>query len=156
MLYDSYSTLKYRHLNSISKLYYSVGQTVFPVNFLKVGGDKASITFRRKPKDKADRLNMLIGLAGNAQYNLASMYAEGVGTKKDFDLAFEWYQKAANQNNPDGLYGLGWCYAHGKGVEKDKETALDLFRISAKKGHVTAKKIILDYESKQSMNGKLV
>jgi len=154
MLWDAYSTLRYRRLYPISKLYYSVGKTVFPVDFVAIGNDKATITFRRQPKDNAEKLLMLnrIAVSGdaNAQYNLASMYAEGLGTDIDYNLAYQWYQKSADQELPDGLYGVGWCFFHGKGVEKDVEKALDYFKQAANKGHDAAKKIISDYDKKHA------
>ncbi|WP_180064271.1 tetratricopeptide repeat protein, partial [Acinetobacter sp. YH16042] len=34
-----------------------------------------------------------------AQMKIADMYSEGDGVKQDKHIAFEWYQKAANQGN---------------------------------------------------------
>ncbi len=49
----------------------------------------------------------------------------------DYEEAFFWYQKAAEQNNAEGQYGLGMMYLAGEGVEKDTERGLQLIRAAA-------------------------
>ena len=41
-----------------------------------------------------------------AQYNVAMMYANGKGGKKDLSYAMEWYEKAAKQGNAPAQYNL--------------------------------------------------
>jgi TPR repeat protein len=49
--------------------------------------------------------------------------------------AFEWYKKAAEQNDVRGQYGLGNCYVLGKGVDKDENTGYEWIRKAAEQGH---------------------
>lgn len=38
--------------------------------------------------------------------------------------ALAWYQRAAAQDNPDGMVNLGYCYYIGKGIAQDYDTAM--------------------------------
>lgn len=51
-------------------------------------------------------------LKGNAQaqFNLAVMYHNGVGLKKNDSLAMVWYKKSAESGNVDGMYMMGRSY----------------------------------------------
>ena len=42
-----------------------------------------------------------------AMVSLGEAYFSGGGINKDFDLAEHWFQKAADKNDPTGLYRLG-------------------------------------------------
>ncbi len=44
-----------------------------------------------------------------------------------YEDAFRWYERAATQNNAEGIYGLGVCYKKGFGVEKDEKEAFQCF-----------------------------
>lgn len=46
---------------------------------------------------------------------------------KDFDKAFSWFLKAANQNNGKALYFLGWMYEYGQGVGIDYKKAKEYY-----------------------------
>jgi len=63
----------------------------------------------------------------DAQVALADCYYFAYGVKFDLKKAFEWYQKAAEQVNPIGLFGLGNCYYHGAGIDRDTIKALEYF-----------------------------
>lgn len=45
---------------------------------------------------------------------------------KEYDKAFYWNKKAADHNNPTGIYNLLICYQFGKGVEPNGEEAIKL------------------------------
>ena len=56
--------------------------------------------------------------------------------KKDiFNQAFELFQSAADQGNPDGQYNLAVCYEKGLGVEKNMEKAICLYQLAADQKH---------------------
>ena len=61
----------------------------------------------------------------DAQAALGDCYQYGNGVTIDLKKAFEWYQKAAEQNHPIGLYGLGACYYEGNGFERDTTKGLE-------------------------------
>lgn len=70
-----------------------------------------------------------------AQYELGLMYELGMGIGKDFDQAFAWYQKSANQEHAKAQYNLGIFYALAKGVEKDIEQSKHWIRAANKNGY---------------------
>ena len=43
--------------------------------------------------------------------------------KKDYNKAFEWFLKAANQDNDTAQFGLGIMYYYGYGVKQDMTKA---------------------------------
>lgn len=74
-----------------------------------------------------------------SQMNLGYMYLYGNnGVEQDFEKAFEYYNMAAEQNNPIALNNIGSLYFNGIGVEKNRAKALDYFRRSAINGNDNA------------------
>lgn len=78
--------------------------------------------------------------AGNvwAQARLGWMYESGLGIAKNYDLAIQWYEKAADQGDMVAQQSLGQMYRYGKydgGVKKDYVKALKWFRLSAEQGN---------------------
>lgn len=55
-----------------------------------------------------------------------------------YDDAVAYYRKAAEQSNPDGLYGLGVMYSEGSGVKQDFGEARRLIIKAAEHGHKEA------------------
>lgn len=71
----------------------------------------------------------------NAQYEVALMFAKGLGVKKNTNKAIKWYKEAAKQGHPEASFNLGIIYYKGKGVLQDKTKALKWFKKSAAQGH---------------------
>lgn len=69
-----------------------------------------------------------------AQYDLATMYAEGKGVAASDLIAAVWYQRAADQGVAMAQYNLGVSYAEGLGVRKDDAAAAKWFRRAADQG----------------------
>ena len=59
--------------------------------------------------------------AGDAkvQFNIGSMYENGVGVRQDYAEAAKWYRKAAEQGDVDAARILGLAYYLGKWVPQD-------------------------------------
>ena len=73
------------------------------------------------------------------QMNLAYMYLYGTnGVQKDSNKAFEYYQMAAEQNNPIALNNLGSLYFNGIGTNPDVKKAVALFTKAAELGNDNA------------------
>ncbi|MBO6117088.1 MAG: sel1 repeat family protein [Bacteroidales bacterium] len=73
--------------------------------------------------------------SAKAQCALGIFYYKGEqGFEKDFDKAFYWIKKAADQGYAFAIYRLGICYLEGKGVASDNEKALEYINIAAQKG----------------------
>lgn len=73
------------------------------------------------------------------QMNLAYMYLYGTnGVQQDLSKAFEYYQMAAEQNNPIALNNLGSLYFNGIGTNPDVKKAVALFTKAAELGNDNA------------------
>lgn len=57
--------------------------------------------------------------------------------------AVEWYQKAADQGNADGEFGLGQMYLKGEGVKQDVSLGRQYVERAANKNHVEAVKSMM-------------
>lgn len=57
--------------------------------------------------------------ARNAAYNLAQLYAQGLGVQQSFEEAFRWYLHAANQGDINAQVRVGGMYAYGLGTGHD-------------------------------------
>ena len=67
-----------------------------------------------------------------AQYELADEYYKGgMGIQKDFEQAFQWMQRSAEQNHARAQYRLALIYYEGEGVQKDLSQAFHWFKRSA-------------------------
>ena len=76
-----------------------------------------------------------------AQAELAGIYFDlsgslyQYGPEEDNQEAYSWAKKAADQNDPEGLYRLGQCYQHGRGVQTDRDAAVRCFTRGGILGH---------------------
>ncbi len=73
-----------------------------------------------------------------SEYELASIYENGRGVKKDFAEALRWYEKAAEQGHIGAQIDLGWFYQSGEGVNKDINKAIDFYEKAAQQGNSQA------------------
>ena len=74
-----------------------------------------------------------------AQYRLGQLYEYGSDDiDQDFDLAREWYERAAKQGNADALTALGYFYLNGCGVETSLDQAADYFQQAISLGSTEA------------------
>ena len=86
--------------------------------------------------------------AGNIQaqnawgaFILSHAMDDGVSTneqKRVMGLAFDYFKKAADADDANGLYNLGTCHARGYGTPKDDQSAFNCFRAAAEKDHPEA------------------
>ncbi len=67
--------------------------------------------------------------------NLGIAYDEGKLVTQDYEKAFYWISKAAEQKYPRAINSLGVCYMEGLGVEKNLEKAYHLFTEAAELGN---------------------
>jgi len=93
----------------------------------------------------ADKRDSVLALsyyrsAANADHAPAQVWMgraceDGIcGQRRDWKEAAFWYQKAAMQNDAEGLYRLGVCYAFGRGVVQDKKQAANYYEMAQMKG----------------------
>jgi TPR repeat protein len=56
----------------------------------------------------------------------------------NYNKAFEWYLKSANQNNPDAQALTGKLYERGQGVRRDLAKAVEWYKKGAEQGSIEA------------------
>ncbi|CAL8108105.1 unnamed protein product [Orchesella dallaii] len=66
-------------------------------------------------------------LKGQDLVSKGHQHAMGWGVPQNDLKAFQYYEKAANAGNAEGIYNLGLCYAKPKGVSQDLSKAYDLY-----------------------------
>ena len=91
------------------------------------------LEFSKVAKDSED-----LKKKANAMYNIAVIYDNGLGIKKDKNAAFEWYKKASDFNHKIAQYNLGWMYYHGEIVEQNYFNAMRYYKLSANQGYKKA------------------
>jgi TPR repeat protein len=74
----------------------------------------------------------------SAQNRLGEMYEFGYGQERDPNLAYSWYQRAAEQKLVVAQHNLGRCYNFGTGVEQNFTEAELWYREAAQQGHMDA------------------
>lgn len=73
-----------------------------------------------------------------AQFDLAVRYAEGNAAERNYELAAQWYGKAAEQGLAVAEYRLASLYEKGLGVSQDMQRAKNLYQRAAEKGNTRA------------------
>ena len=66
------------------------------------------------------------------------MYRKGEGVDKDFEQAFYWYERAANQNFAPAQTSLAYIYLYrkGEGEDEDLEQAFDSYEKAVSQGYL--------------------
>lgn len=57
------------------------------------------------------------------------------GSGNDYQEAFKWAKKSADQGNLEGMYCLALCYEHGRGTRMSPSKAVSTYEKAAKQGH---------------------
>jgi TPR repeat protein len=70
------------------------------------------------------------GHAG-AQFNLGTMYTNGLGVPLDYTEAAKWVRLAAEQGHAGAQNNLGFMYDHGQGVARDQVKGLMWYSLAA-------------------------
>src|SRR5581483_6448304 len=73
-----------------------------------------------------------------SQYELALLYQDGVGTRKDIAEAIKWYREAAARGLAPAQNNLGVLYSKGLGVAQDHAEAAKWYYKAAKGGSLEA------------------
>ena len=63
------------------------------------------------------------------------MYLHGNGVSQNFEVAVEWFRRAAEKGDVNAYYYLGNCYYHGTGVSRNARLAISWFHKAARRGH---------------------
>lgn len=83
--------------------------------------------------------------ANNASscFNLALLYEQGLGVKKDLEIALRLYKMASDQGHDKALYNLGVYFARGLGgVKRSTKKAKSYFEKAALHGNLDAQEAL--------------
>lgn len=58
----------------------------------------------------------------------------GTGTNSDYEKAFYWFEKAAENGSVEAMYNLGQCYELGNGIPRNKKKAIHWYTLAADNG----------------------
>lgn len=85
----------------------------------------------------------------DAMHSIAHTHLYGIaGVARDYDEAFKWFTRAAQNGCPQAMYHLGLCNAEGYGTRKDPKKAADWYKKSAARGDEDAEyRVGLCYET---------
>ena len=78
-----------------------------------------------------------------AHRELARMFENGIGLKKNRRLAFTWYSMAVKKGDTDAWLDLGRCYGYGIGTAFDFKKATHALDMAAKYGSVDGERELL-------------
>ena len=93
--------------------------------------DDAKLAIRTQDFAKAASILKPLAKKGDkqAQYQLAVLYRNGQGAKKDPDKAFLWMKRSANQGYKRAQYSLGTLYEAGVGVKVNADKKVSICTI---------------------------
>jgi len=93
-----------------------------------------------KPKKPGGFFSWISSGGGQAEdlFKKADRYYHGQGVRKNLELAFKSYLKAAEAGHAGAQNRVGWMYEKGEGVEVDHAKAVKWYRKSAERGCVNA------------------
>jgi actin-like ATPase involved in cell morphogenesis len=78
----------------------------------------------------------------DAQFNLGTMYFDGIGTNQSYEESHKWFLKSAHQGNADAQYKLGTMYHNGEGLNQNTQFAVFWFQKAAQQEHKEAEKVL--------------
>ena len=81
-------------------------------------------------------------------YRIGKMHCYGLGTEQNYEKAFEWFLKSAQEGNKFSQYSLANLYYYGKGAEKNLKEAFGWYMRSAKQGQPYASYAVAQMYSK--------
>ncbi len=104
--------------------------------------DDPKILFEQGKYEKAFALWSPLAKAGDslAQNYMGIHYYLGLGKKRNYKLAKQWFEKAAGNGFADAQYNLGVMYENGQAVKADYVTAYMWFYLANKNSNRNAAK----------------
>ena len=89
-----------------------------------------------------------------AQFQLGSLYYQGLGVNRDYSEAMRWYSRAATAGNAEAQYSLGNMYLMGEGTEQSDQQALFWYQKAAAQGHDSARRNLENLKTIMNRTGE--
>lgn len=77
-----------------------------------------------------------------AQFDLATVYARGLGVSQNPNEAWQWMQKAAENGHAEAQYWMGYAYFYGYKESQDRIKALLWYQKAAAQSYVEAQYMV--------------
>ena len=100
--------------------------------FMEIEPD-SDFMFPYEPKYKGQVMKP-VDMRSYVWYRIGKMHCYVLGTEQDYEKAFEWFLKSAQEGNKFAQYSLANLYYYGNGVEKDLSQAFLWYRKSSEQG----------------------
>jgi len=100
--------------------------------FMEIEPD-SDFMFPYEPKYKGQVMKP-VDMRSYVWYRIGKKHCYGLGTEQDYEKAFEWFLKSAQEGNKFAQYSLANLYYYGNGVEKDLSQAFLWYRKSSEQG----------------------
>ena len=100
--------------------------------FMEIEPD-SDFMFPYEPKYKGQVMKP-VDMRSYVWYRIGKMHCYGLGTEQDYEKAFEWFLKSAQEGNKFAQYSLANLYYYGTGGEKDLSQAFLWYRKSSEQG----------------------
>ena len=71
-----------------------------------------------------------------AQFQLAECYRTGKELEQDWELAYQWYKKSAEQDYTPAMHALSLCLIDGYGTEKNPQEGIKILTTCAERGYM--------------------
>lgn len=86
--------------------------------------------FKKKKDETQEWFDRAMQGDSDAQYTLGTMYESGRTLPQDYELAMEWYMRAATgiAQDEDAQYRIGRMYENGLGVPRDISKAIEWYK----------------------------
>ena len=106
-----------------------------------------NLTYESIKEEAIQKIKTLAKKEPFAQYQLARIYYEGIGIEQNFEQAFDWFQKSAEQGFALAQHKLALMYDKGRGVEENVYKAFYWTQQAAEQGFALAQhKLALMYD----------
>lgn len=114
--------------------------TITPLGVLAKPFTAGLSALGREHAPTAFRAWMKLAEAGEAeaQNNVAFLYERGLGVKQDYELAEEWYEKAAAQQLPEAYHNLAMLTYQGHINAKNYKKSIEWFTAASELGLTTS------------------
>lgn len=118
---------------SLALEYYKKGLSV---DWVKKAYDKLSHKLDEERRDNEIEEQLALAKRGdpNAQRFIGECYYNGYRTTQSYEMAFEWFKKAAAHGNGRAMSLLGDMYVNGHGVKQDLKKAKKYYKDAIKHG----------------------
>lgn len=136
----SISLKKYKYRASNKMKWFLLVWNIMLINPVWAGFNEAVANFQRGSYEFALREFKFLAQQGNitAQYNLAYMYAKGLGINQNYEQAFKWFSSAAQRGDAESQFHLAGMYEHGLGVNQNYMRAVAWYQKAAERGVAAA------------------